>query len=63
MYKNDRVTRRNFVLNGILEHIIVNNKNQYRSLRDIPAAKEYLKNEKLLIKWIVSERIIIEKTE
>jgi thiol-disulfide isomerase/thioredoxin len=61
--KNESLTRRNFELNGIPKHIIVNNKNQYKSLRFIPAAKAYLENEELLNKWIESERLIIEKTE
>tara|TARA_R110002051_G_scaffold325205_1_gene426316 strand:- start:179 stop:1102 length:924 start_codon:yes stop_codon:yes gene_type:complete len=61
--KNESLTRRNFELNGIPSHIIVNNKNQYKSLRYIPAAKAYLENEELLNKWLESERLIIEKTE
>lgn len=61
--KNESLTRRNFELNGIPKHIIVNNKNEYKSLRYIPAAKAYLENEELLNKWLESERLIIEKTE
>jgi thiol-disulfide isomerase/thioredoxin len=61
--KNESLTRRNFEMSGIPKHIIINNKNQYKSLRFIPAAKAYLENEELLNKWLESERLIIEKTE
>lgn len=61
--ENESLTRRNFEINGIPKHIIVNNKNEYKSLRYIPTAKAYLENEELLSKWLESERLIIEKTE
>ncbi|MCP4802597.1 MAG: TlpA family protein disulfide reductase, partial [Bacteroidetes bacterium] len=61
--QNESLTRRNFELNGIPKHIIANSKNEYKSLRYIPAAKAYLENEELLNKWLESERLIIEKTE
>ena len=61
--KNEDLTRRNFKLDGIPKYIIVNKKNQYKSLRIIPAAKKFLNNEKLLNKWIETERLIIETTE
>lgn len=61
--ENESLTRRNFELNGIPVHIIVNSKNEYKSLRYIPAAKAYLENQELLNKWLESESLIIEKTE
>lgn len=59
--KNENLTRRNFNMAGVPTHLIVNAKNEYKSLRLIPAAVKYLSDEKLLNEWISKKKMVFEK--
>lgn len=61
--ENPNLTRRNFELDGIPAHIIINEKFAYKKLPWIPAAEKFLKNEELMNKWIESERLIVEQKD
>lgn len=61
--ESESLTRRDFGIIGIPVHLLVNNLNQYKSLREISSAKAYLENEEMLNEWIQNERSIIEKEE
>lgn len=60
---SESVTRRNFGFLGTPYHVIVNTSGQYKSLRDILAAKEYLENEEALNKWIEQGRVVVEEVK
>lgn len=60
---SESVTRRNFEFLGTPHHVIVNRSGQYKSLRDIPSAKEYLENEELLNNWIQQGRVVVENVK
>ena len=60
---SESVTRRNFEFLGTPHHVIVNRSGQYKSLRDIPSAKEYLENEEVLNNWIQQGRVVVEEAK
>lgn len=60
---SESVTRRNFEFLGTPHHVVVNRSGQYKSLRDIPSAKEYLENEEMLNNWIQQGRVVVEKVK
>lgn len=59
--QNESLTRRNFEIIGVPMHLIVNEQQQYKSLRNIQNAKVFLEDKEKLNRWIQSGREIVEK--
>lgn len=53
--QNESLTRKNYGLQGIPNHLIVNNLKEYKNLRYILEARKYLENENILDEWIKKE--------
>lgn len=60
---NENLTRRNFDINGIPKHIIMNSEYLYKELDYINGARKYLESQELMNKWIKSDRLVIERSQ
>lgn len=60
---NEGMTRRNFEFLGTPHHVIVNANGQYKSLRDISSAKEFLQDEEALNSWVAKGKMIVSAAD